>query len=342
MERLLVNLARDSSTLCRSALLAIYRTDSMDVQEKILSISKVLDPSVTAAIALQVFSDSEMAGLIQRSVAESAPPAPKLQECPVCLEDCEALHATTFACSHKCCWNCIKNHTKYVLDTRSNVVRCPMCPNKVEKPDDSGSIPTEALGLVDPLLFIRAAQAESELESEIVQRFQRSWQLQPFLARSQAHGQCPMCRTWSPLPHHSLYTRCASAKCAYLYCQQCLCEVHIGKTCAQASGTARAVESAESLKIVEGCAKKCPRCQSRISHPKQHGCHHIRCSRPNCGYEFCYVCLGPWDVDSADPCQCGLYCFEGCGCIPCGDCSQGKPCAACSGDCDVCTGRRKS
>jgi len=131
-----------------------------------------------------------------------------------------------------------------------------------------------------------------------------------------------------------------------------------------ASGSAKLVQSSEPY--IEATTKKCPHCRINMSHFHGHGCHHISPDTGcmTCHKHFCFKCLSK-DCDnisergSKERCRCdkqfwSTFCQnietleniglepvphdKRCGCVFCPECSLGKPCGTCSGDCVVCIG----
>jgi len=79
--------------------------------------------------------------------------------------------------------------------------------------------------------------------------------------------------------------------CRHQYCMKCKCDYHHGKTCKEYLR-----EKSESsmdkafYEFVQGAKyKMCSRCNHWIE--KSQGCNHMTC---RCGYQFCYVCGGPY------------------------------------------------
>lgn len=121
------------------------------------------------------------------------------------------------------------------------------------------------------------------------------------------------------------HTSCNS--CGFSFCATCRCEWHL--TC-DAYQRVRQVEAEEkaNVDLINATTKGCPFCGTRITHYKNHGCHHIKpgsgCTI--CKGHFCYVCLQKWRT-----CDCPNNCFDDCGCPLCSDCKPGRRCD----DCDV-------
>ena len=219
---------------------------------------------------------------------------------------------------------------------------------------ESSCIPKAAYGLIDPVLFMVAAKENNAWEPKerghiVVHRFTRSRQMEPFLQSATLVGvvakeemaMCPFCNTWAR--GHvgdgkgGLVARCPSSTCATLFCVSCKELAHAGRSCEEASGTAKAKEDAVSSAYLVKVSKPCPKCTMPITHYKDHGCHHMKCSNLKCEHKFCYVCLTARgnDGDFTVRCRCPVMCDDTCKCPPCIDCAPGKPCRNCSG-CSVC------
>ncbi|KAF5795620.1 putative transcription factor C2H2 family [Helianthus annuus] len=63
---------------------------------------------------------------------------------------------------------------------------------------------------------------------------------------------------------------------------------------------------AENTNWILAYTKPCPKCKRSIE--KNHGCMHMTCRQP-CGYEFCWLCLGPYR--GHDGRACNGYAKEG-------------------------------
>ena len=159
------------------------------------------------------------------------------------------------------------------------------------------------------------------------------------------------------------------------YCETLMCvgcngdgktePCHEGETCQQAAAR-RTIELDEDVKETERLkrltTKKCPSCNSAVSHWHGHACHHIATGTgcPNCGTHWCYACETTGDNPGfcgSTP-RCSVFCNDRdilqhldsssgwpiddrCGCQICPDCRPGVGCPACSRSgrgCVVCLG----
>lgn len=332
---------------------SIAEDRSVDRMDRVMRISNLTTPLIAAKLAEEWFNDVAVASMLRESHENAERQKVEMErrpECPICMDRVDKMYQVTYTCEHTCCWSCIKNHTTVTLNSNGDVVRCPMCPKVVAVAlgryyPETACIPPQAIGLIDPLLF-KLAAAENPIKRDqpdpVVPRFARSRQMEAFLQGSKdvdKMSMCPKCNAWSRGCVGDSVARCSSATCAMLYCVLCKESVHIGRTCDEASGAARAKEDSVSKAYLKKVSKPCPRCAAPITHYKGHGCHHMTCPNPSCRHQFCWVCLSKWVVDGGNTaCRCVLSCTGQCGCLPCDECTPGRHCNACTGNCPVCLG----
>lgn len=315
--------------------------NDVDVVDRILQVSAMTSPLLAAQLAEILYHNHQLAETLRSSFEESEKLAALKPECPICMNHVDFLYPLSFTCDHAICWPCIKNYVLTTLANSGSVVRCPMCrggaPQVWGKPEAS-FIPPAAHGLIDPLLFMRAAKINKTGNKElVVERFERSRQMEAFIHIG-ADGaaplvlKCPLCCTWAMGRVGQPIVRCPNASCAVLVCTSCTEQAHLGKTCQEASGAAKAKEDMDTSIYIMKISKQCPKCSLAIAHYRNHGCHHITCT--GCTHQFCYLCLRTWGTDQ---CKCPMMCNDHCGCPLCEECKPGRiPCRACSGGCPVC------
>lgn len=91
--------------------------------------------------------------------------------------------------------------------------------------------------------------------------------------------------------------------CGFVYCFQCNDHDvgdHRPSTCAQIRAwNAKAQSETENIKWLTANAKQCPKCHVYIE--KNEGCMHMTCRKSSggCGYEWCWLCRGPWSEHSS-------------------------------------------
>lgn len=83
-----------------------------------------------------------------------------------------------------------------------------------------------------------------------------------------------------------------SCLCKYTFCWKCMEDAHRPLGCETvAKWVLKNTTEAENTNWILAYTKPCPKCKRSIE--KNHGCMHMTC-RPPCGYEFCWLCLGPY------------------------------------------------
>lgn len=159
---------------------------------------------------------------------------------------------------------------------------------------------------------------------------------------------------------NSCRVMCSNPQCGSTFCWQCQvpwAPHHRGKTCLEYQQSVSASDRI-SEDFVRATSKRCPSCNTHLTHFHGHSCHHISpvgakgggC--PFCHVHFCYACLatGTENVElrgDRRACRCpggrwSTYCQSDgigqflvlhpyphdsrCGCAICPDCRPGKPC----------------
>ena len=320
--------------------------------ELILAISNLISPSAAVYVARNMLRNNSIANLLSESVQleeDRQRREETLPECPICMDHHDTLYKTCYTCSHEVCWNCMCETIFNALGSNGNTVRCPCCLPSASSDDvvaftfpEAQCIPVSAFGLIDPYFFLQALKAVGSTTRTAKQtlacdRFIRSGQMEPFISTDMSDkppAKCPFCNAWAVgRVGGDLVARCPNASCAALFCTGCKGVAHVGHTCDEAMGVARAKSDAKSEEYMRKVSKQCPRCQTPITHFRDHGCHHITCG--HCRAEFCYVCLRPY---GGERCGCPVFCGDRCNCLACDECRRDKPCRTCGTGCGVCRG----
>ncbi|KAL7603329.1 hypothetical protein Lser_V15G20033 [Lactuca serriola] len=83
-----------------------------------------------------------------------------------------------------------------------------------------------------------------------------------------------------------------SCLCKHTFCWKCMEDAHRPLGCETvAKWVLKNSTEAENTNWILAYTKPCPKCKRSIE--KNHGCMHMTC-RPPCGFEFCWLCLGPY------------------------------------------------
>ncbi|KAK4748737.1 hypothetical protein SAY87_015323 [Trapa incisa] len=85
-----------------------------------------------------------------------------------------------------------------------------------------------------------------------------------------------------------------ACRCSYIFCWKCTEEAHRPVDCdTVAKWILKNSTESENMNWILANSKPCPKCKRPIE--KNQGCMHITCTPP-CKYEFCWLCLGPWEI----------------------------------------------
>ena len=309
----LLNLAAvddDSKEKCKYSVLS-FKDISERQQDVITEVSKVLSLSeVEASILLrhsdwnvnnvydQWFADEEKVrnavGLLlhQEDVKHhDTPPREEEEEneliitCPICLEDCNIRDTKALKyCGHMFCKECSRNYINSSINNDGSGCLNLRCPN------------------VDPRC--RAVVSEDivfslGLSQEDIHKY-RSYLVHSYVQRKNSKVK------WCPAPNceyavevHAVVSGNATlevvCKCSYAFCWNCLEESHRPIHCDTVRKWVAMINDGESQSKywVLGNSKPCPKCKRPIE--KNSGCMHMMCLPP-CGFQFCWICLGQWDV----------------------------------------------
>ncbi|KAI3777147.1 hypothetical protein L1987_46942 [Smallanthus sonchifolius] len=95
------------------------------------------------------------------------------------------------------------------------------------------------------------------------------------------------------------YDVCCNCKCGF--CWKCMEDAHRPLACEiVAKWLLKNTTEAENTNWILAYTKPCPKCKRSIE--KNNGCMHMTC-RPPCGYEFCWLCLGPYKGHDGRACN---------------------------------------
>ncbi|KAL8199317.1 hypothetical protein R6Q57_012885 [Mikania cordata] len=92
-----------------------------------------------------------------------------------------------------------------------------------------------------------------------------------------------------------------SCCCKYGFCWKCMEDAHRPLDCETvAKWVSKNTAENENTNWILAYTKPCPKCKRSIE--KNNGCMHMTC-RPPCGYEFCWLCLGPYKEHDGRACN---------------------------------------
>ncbi|KAK2154253.1 hypothetical protein LSH36_273g03080 [Paralvinella palmiformis] len=123
--------------------------------------------------------------------------------------------------------------------------------------------------------------------------------------------ECNRLLRWCPSPDcgHVIrvhYYDCKPVKCAcnHVFCFACGENWHDPVKCKWLSKWIKKCDDdSETSNWIAANTKECPKCNATIE--KDGGCNHMVCKR--CKFDFCWVCLGPWEPHGSSWYNCNRY-----------------------------------
>lgn len=116
---------------------------------------------------------------------------------------------------------------------------------------------------------------------------------------------------WCPRPDcgHAIKVQYSDAKpvtcsCGYIFCFLCGEAWHDPVKCSWLSKWIKKCDDdSETSNWIAANTKECPKCNATIE--KDGGCNHMVCKK--CRFDFCWVCLGPWEPHGSSWYNCNRY-----------------------------------
>lgn len=216
--------------------------------------------------------------------------------CDICLEEVleipvDAKHTWIDAgCGHRFCRSCWVDYVRNkILDGGLNDwITCPFpkCGQLVEHIIIADLLRNDArvLSLYDKFLINSYVESHSQLK----------WCPSPDCSFAVKTA----CRVTEP--------RLVNCKCGAKFCVCCGEEWHEPSTCfALRQWLRKGERDGPTLQWIASNTKECPKCHVPIE--KDGGCNHVLCKSPSCRYDFCWVCLGPWESHGSSWYSCNRY-----------------------------------
>eukprot|EP01135_Chromosphaera_perkinsii_P005909 Nk52_evm4s371 gene=Nk52_evmTU4s371 len=94
--------------------------------------------------------------------------------------------------------------------------------------------------------------------------------------------------------------------CGNIFCFGCGEDVHDPVKCDMLKEwLQKCADDSETANWIAANTKECPKC--RVTIEKNGGCNHMMCRSTTCKYEFCWVCLGPWEPHGSSWYNCNRF-----------------------------------
>ncbi|KAJ2465017.1 hypothetical protein GGI02_004821, partial [Coemansia sp. RSA 2322] len=225
----------------------------------------------------------------------ACPPEPVMQSgnaeftCHICYCDGADEEYMELACGHGFCTTCYKSYISLkVQEGESWQIRCP-------EPKCKTLLGDRATRL------ILDKEMEAKYTSNLTKSFVRSIDS----------------LTWCPAPNCIYAIEClvprsamdmaiptVNCKCGKAFCFGCKLDGHLPAPCSLVKKWLKKCEDdSETANWLKVNTKECPQCKSTIE--KNRGCNHMTCRE--CHHEFCWVCMGPWNLHGQSFYSCNRY-----------------------------------
>ena len=201
--------------------------------------------------------------------------------CLICYNEYDPEDSFSLKCNHKFCKDCYVEYITEKLETEPNSILMTPCPLKGCN-----------------LYLTRSIFKKYITEKKYQLIFAKSL-VRNFIARSKNIKSCPNPRCNLSIRVPVSLAKEIKCQCGWNFCFLCLEESHVPCDCEMAKlwrESTREKGSGEDFIWMKENTKNCPKCGINIQ--KNQGCNHMTCQRKagGCGFEFCWVCLGPWNA----------------------------------------------
>ncbi|KAF5791613.1 putative transcription factor C2H2 family [Helianthus annuus] len=205
-------------------------------------------------------------------------------DCGICFESVRVGDTATCGCDHRFCKACWKSYVCTAVEDGPGclTLRCP-------EPSCKAAVGPD---------MVRVLASENE---------RKRYDL--FLLRTYVESNKRV--KWCPGPgceyaveyddDFEIGSYDVSCNCKYGFCWKCMEDAHRPLDCETVGKwVLKNNAEAENTNWILAYTKPCPKCKRSIE--KNHGCMHMTC-RPPCGYEFCWLCLGPYNRHDGRACN---------------------------------------
>ncbi|KAK8684855.1 hypothetical protein V6N13_040870 [Hibiscus sabdariffa] len=270
-------------TVLKEADIKQRQEDDISKVSTVLSISKVEATILLRRYNWNVnqvheewFADEERVresvGLLEKPVVEVSN-ASKFITCGICFESLPYDNFASASCGHPFCRDCWQGYLCTSINDGPGclLLRCP-------EPSCKAAVGPD---MIDKLVTCEEKEKYSQflLRSYIEDNRETKW--------------CPAAGC-----ENAVYFAAGGGDfdvtclCSYRFCWNCTVEAHRPVDCDTVTKwMLKNSVDGENMNWILNNSKICPKCKRPIE--KNLGCMHMTC-RPPCGYEFCWLCLGPW------------------------------------------------
>lgn len=201
--------------------------------------------------------------------------------CLICYNEFDPEDSLSLKCNHKFCKDCYVEYITNKLETEPNSILMTPCPLKGCN------------------LYLTRSIFKKYITDKKYQLIFAKSLVRNFIARNHNIKSCPNPRCNLSIRVPVSLAKEIKCRCGWNFCFLCLEESHVPCDCEMAKlwrESTREKGSGEDFIWMKENTKNCPKCGINIQ--KNQGCNHMTCQRKagGCGFEFCWVCLGPWNA----------------------------------------------
>ncbi|PIC49584.1 hypothetical protein B9Z55_008138 [Caenorhabditis nigoni] len=250
------------------------------------SISGVVEtlgiPSGTARVLLQKFkwnNDALMDKFYESTDAENLLKAYKIEssesqgssetgDCDIC---CDTSTLTGMSCGHVACNECWKTFIMEQVKEGHSEIQCMASKCELLMPDE------KVMGYLEDSEPLKRMIINNYVQTNVFLKW------------------CPGPNCENAVKSDYCNPHLVTCTCGTRYCFSCCDDFHSPINCRQMKlWVKKCSESGENATWIIQNTKDCPKCLTSIE--KNGGCNYMRCTKPACGYQFCWICMNDWEV----------------------------------------------
>ncbi|CAO4367881.1 unnamed protein product [Caenorhabditis nigoni] len=239
-------------------------------------------PSGTARVLLQKFkwnNDALMDKFYESTDAENLLKAHKIEssefqgssetgDCDIC---CDTTTLTGMSCGHVACNECWKTFIMEQVKEGHSEIQCMASKCELLMPDE------KVMGYLEDSEPLKRMIINNYVQTNVFLKW------------------CPGPNCENAVKSDYCNPHLVTCTCGTRYCFSCCDDFHSPINCRQMKlWVKKCSESGENATWIIQNTKDCPKCLTSIE--KNGGCNYMRCTKPACGYQFCWICMNDWEV----------------------------------------------
>lgn len=254
-------------------------------QEKLFSDAHIIPPCSRSQSVSNASSSHCASGLSSRQSNRCLPSDTSSSECKICFLPCSSAAMTGLECGHEFCSTCWARYltTKIMDEGMGQTIACAAHGCDILVDDES------IMNLIaDPKVKLKYQQLITN-----------------------SFVECNRLLHWCPSPDCGHVVKVShfevkpvTCVCGKYFCFACGENWHDPVQCKWLKKWIKKCDDdSETSNWIAANTRECPKCHATIE--KDGGCNHMICKR--CKFDFCWVCLGPWEPHGSSWYNCNRY-----------------------------------